>query len=81
MFPSEYSLDKYMTKYEKTRVLGQRADQISRGAPPMVDVYEFDDAMAIAERELQARKIPLKVRRTYPNGDVREYMVADLEYD
>ena len=76
-----YCLDNYMTKYEKTRILGQRAEQISRGAPTMVDVYDFDNAMAIAERELMARVIPLKIRRVLPNGEVHEYSVGELEYD
>lgn len=69
----------YMTKFEKTRILGQRADQISRGAPPMVDITGMNDAMSIAEKELKEKKIPLKIIRTYPNGEVKEISVSEME--
>ena len=68
-----------MTKYEKTRVLGQRATQISKGATPMVDIGDLDDAMAIAEKELQEKKIPLKIKRFYPNGQTIEISVSKME--
>lgn len=69
-----------MTKFEKTRILGQRAEQISLGAPPMVDIGNLDDAMLIAEKELTEKKIPLKIIRTYPNGTVREIPVSEIDF-
>ena len=68
-----------MTKYEKTRVLGQRATQISKGAIPLVDIGDLDDAMSIAEKELLERKIPLKIKRFYPDGQTLEIPVSSMD--
>lgn len=74
-------MDNYMTKFEKTRIIGQRADQISRGATPLVNIDGLNDALAIAEKELKEYKIPLKIRRQFPNGEIKEYSVCDMEFD
>ena len=49
---------KYMTKYERARVLGTRALQISMNAPVLVDVEKLTDPLQIAMKELRERKIP-----------------------
>lgn len=61
-----------VTKYEKVRLLGQRAAQLSNGAPPMVDITGMRDPLKIAEKEYKCGKIPLKIIRTMPNGEVME---------
>jgi DNA-directed RNA polymerase I, II, and III subunit RPABC2 len=71
----------YLTKFETVRILGQRAEQISCGAPPMVDITGMDNALTIAKKELKEKKIPLKIRRTYPGGEVREFAIFDMEMD
>lgn len=58
----------YMTKYEKARVLGTRALQISNNAPVLVDVEGETDPLQIAIKELREKKIPLVVRRYLPDG-------------
>jgi len=73
--------EKYITNYEKVRILGQRADQISKGAPPAIDITGLHDAMSIAEKELAEGKNPLIITRTYPNGKTRNFIVADMKYD
>lgn len=74
-------MDNYMTKFEKARVLGQRADQISKGAQPMVDITGMSDALEIAEKELRERRIPFKIRRTYPNGEVKDIPINELQWN
>lgn len=54
---------RYMTKYERARILGTRALQISMNAPVMVDVKGETDPLMIALEELRQKKIPLIVRR------------------
>ena len=49
----------YMTKYEKARLLGTRALQISMNAPVMVDLAGESDPLEIAMKELREKKIPL----------------------
>ncbi|KAH8673848.1 RNA polymerase, subunit omega/K/RPB6 [Xylariales sp. PMI_506] len=57
-----------MTKYEKARILGTRALQISMNAPVLVDLEGETDPLQIAIKELREKKIPLIVRRYMPDG-------------
>ena len=68
----------YLTKFEKIRVLGARATQISEGAPPAVDTTGLTDAMSIAKKELSENKLPLVIQRTYPDGTVVEIPVIGM---
>jgi DNA-directed RNA polymerase I, II, and III subunit RPABC2 len=66
-----------LTKFECVRLVGQRAEYLASGAPAMVDTTGMTDALTIAEKELAAKKIPLTVRRIYPDGSVVEISVMD----
>ncbi len=69
-----------MTKYEKTRILGQRAKQINDGATPFVKVPDgVIDGYLIAMKELEEKKIPFIIRRPLPNRGSEYWMVEDLE--
>jgi DNA-directed RNA polymerase subunit K/omega len=57
-----------LTKYEKVRVIGTRATQISMGAQPFIPLDGMTDALEIATRELEMGKLPLVVVRHYPDG-------------
>ena len=70
----------FLTKYERTRLLGMRAKQLNAGATPLVEVPEtMLDGQLIAERELQERKLPFVLRRPLPNGTFEYWRVSDLE--
>lgn len=70
----------YLTKYEKARILGQRAKQINSGAYPFVKVPEnVIDGYLIAELELKQKRIPFIIRRPLPNGGSEYWSVKDLE--
>lgn len=70
----------FITKYEKTRVLGQRTKQIECGANPLIKVPEgIIDAHIIAELELQQKKIPFIIRRPLPGGGSEYWNLKDLE--
>jgi DNA-directed RNA polymerase I, II, and III subunit RPABC2 len=69
-----------MTKYEKTRILGQRAKQINDGATPFVKVPEgVIDGYLIALKELEDKKIPFIIRRPLPNRGSEYWLIEDLE--
>ena len=69
-----------LTKYEKTRILGQRANQIDTGAIPLVQVPpNIIDSYLIAKLELAQNKIPFIIRRPLPNGGMEYWYVSDLE--
>jgi len=53
-----------LTKYEVTRLLSARAEQISAGAPPLVKAKKEDNAYSLAIKELEKKTIPLAVIRT-----------------
>lgn len=67
-----------LTKFEKARVIGQRAMQLSLGAPPLVDITGMRDALEIARKELKENKIPIIIRRTYPNGETKDFAVSEM---
>jgi len=69
---------KYITKYERARVLGTRALQISMNAPVMVDIAGETDPLKIAMKELRERKIPMIIRRYLPNGEFEDWPLDDL---
>ncbi|KAF2270877.1 RNA polymerase Rpb6 [Lojkania enalia] len=68
----------YMTKYEKARVLGTRALQISGNAPVLIDVEGMTDPLQIAIKELREKKIPLVVRRYLPDGWYEDWTCEEL---
>ncbi len=52
------------TRFERARILGARALQVSLGAPILIDVpTELIDPVEIAEREFREGAIPITVRR------------------
>ena len=79
--PSERITTRYLTKYERARVLGTRALQISMNAPVMVDLDGETDPLRIAEKELRERKIPIIVRRYLPDGSHEDWSIDELIVD
>jgi DNA-directed RNA polymerase subunit K/omega len=70
----------YLTKYEKARILGQRAKQIETGSKPFVKVPEnIIDGYVIAELELKEKKIPFIIKRPIPGGAFEYWKLNDLE--
>jgi len=68
----------YMTKYERARVLGTRALQISMNAPVLVELEGESDPLQIALKELRQRKIPITIRRFLPDGSFEDWNVDEL---
>ena len=70
----------FLTKYEMTRVLGQRAKQLDSGAKPFVKIpLNVIDGYHIAKLELEQKKIPFIIKRPFPNGGIEYWHVYDLE--
>jgi len=76
--PENRTTTPYMTKYEKARVLGTRALQISGNAPVLIDVEGMTDPLQIAAKELREKKIPLVVRRYLPDGYFEDWSCEEL---
>ena len=72
----------FMTKYERARILGTRAMQISRNAPVFVELEPHEtDPLLIAEKELREKKIPFIIRRYLPDGTYEDWPISDLIID
>ena len=69
-----------LSKYERTRVLGQRAKQIENGQVPFVRVADtVIDSYIIAVQELEQKKLPFIIRRPMPSGASEYWHLKDLE--
>ena len=70
----------FVTKFEKARLLGERAKQINAGAQPMVKVDDdIIDGYLIALQEFDEKKIPMILCRPLPNGGCEYWKLQDLE--
>jgi len=59
-----------LTRFEKARIMGARALQLSLGAPPFISIPQTaNTSLDIAMEELDKRVIPIVIRRVLPNGD------------
>ncbi len=54
----------YFTKYEITRIISARAEQLAWGAPPLVKTEYDSTAYSLAKEEFDKGVIPLAVLRT-----------------
>jgi len=70
----------FITKYERARILGERATQINAGAKPFIEVEpDVIDGYVIALKEFEQKKIPFIVKRPLPNGAIEYWKLEDLE--
>ena len=69
----------YMTKFEKDKILGVRAEMIASGDKPLVELKgQINNAYDIALQELRQKKIPLIIRRSLPNGTIEDWRVEEM---
>jgi DNA-directed RNA polymerase I, II, and III subunit RPABC2 len=69
-----------LSRYERARALGERADQINSGAQPFIEVEPtMIDGYLIALKELEQKKIPFIIQRPLPNGKSEYWRIRDLE--
>lgn len=67
-----------LTKYERVRILGERARQISLGAKPMIKGLKNMDPKNVAKMELEKQVIPLIIIRPLPTGKKEKWKVSEL---
>ena len=70
----------WLTKYERARILGLRAKQLSDGADAFIEVpVGMISSHKIALEELNKKKIPFIIRRPIPNSGNEYWKLHDLE--
>lgn len=67
-----------LTKYERAKILGVRAEMIANGAQVFLTENIPSSAYQIALLELQQKKIPLIIRRYLPNKEIEDWRLEDL---
>jgi DNA-directed RNA polymerase I, II, and III subunit RPABC2 len=69
----------FLTNYEKTKIIGLRANQLSKGAAPFINVPEYiTDVRDIARLELEQKRLPFIIKRPLPNGKFEYWRLIDL---
>jgi DNA-directed RNA polymerase I, II, and III subunit RPABC2 len=69
----------FLTNFERTKIIGLRANQISRGAIPFVEVpRHITDVRDIARLELEQKRLPYIIKRPLPNGTFEYWRLIDL---
>ena len=69
----------FLSVYEKTKILGFRANQLAPGARPYVVVPEHVTKVGdIAKMELEQRRLPYIIKRPMPNGTFEYWRLSDL---
>jgi DNA-directed RNA polymerase subunit K/omega len=69
----------FLTNYEKTKCISFRASQINNGAKPYILVPTgINDSYQIAKMELEARRLPIIIKRPMPDGTYEVWRLNDL---
>ena len=69
-----------LTRFEKARIMGARALQLSLGAPVFIEIPKnATTSLEIAMAELEQRIIPIVIKRTLPNGDYQNIPIDQFK--
>lgn len=71
----------YLTKFEKTKIIGLRAEQLNQYFNPMIkiDPKKFNSSnyiLKIAKKEVEQKLLPIKIKRQMPDG---KYVIRTLQ--
>ena len=85
-YPPDNGADKkhksvmYLTIFEKTKILGFRANQLSQGSKPFINPLpeHVTDVLEIAALELEQRRLPYILKRPMPDGSFEYIRLSDL---
>lgn len=68
-----------LTRFERARIIGARALQLSLGAPPFIPIPpNIKDPISLAIAELEAKALPISIRRTLPDGTYQDIPIDVL---
>ena len=77
--PTKNTTKNILTKYEKAKIISNRAEQIQRNAPIYVDLDRTKfSPIEIAIKELEQRTIPFMICRKLPNGLTEYFRLDDM---
>ena len=70
----------FLTKFEKSLILGIRLKQLISNGKPMVSTDNCYNARDILKKEFTEKKIPLLIRRYLPNNSYEDWKLSELTY-
>ena len=80
--------NRYGTRYEKAKILGVRATELTQGKPITIDLgkciqktnnpQKYTDPLEIAREELKQGTLPINIKRIKPDGSVEYWKVSEL---
>jgi DNA-directed RNA polymerase subunit K/omega len=69
----------FLTNFERTKIIGLRANQLSKGSAPFIAVPKhITDVKDIAKLELEQKRLPFIIKRPLPNGQFEYWRLTDL---
>jgi DNA-directed RNA polymerase I, II, and III subunit RPABC2 len=69
----------FMSKFEFTKLIGARSQQLSSGMPPTIEKLDnVSHTKFIAVQELKEGKLPLIIRRIMPDGSIEDWRANEL---
>ncbi|MGQ9478857.1 MAG: DNA-directed RNA polymerase subunit K [Thermoproteota archaeon] len=71
-----------LTKFERARIIGLRALELSLGAPPLIPIDNKEGRISvteIAKQEVEKKVLPLIIGRRMPDGNYVYVPLKDLE--
>uniref|UniRef100_A0A6C0EK30 Uncharacterized protein n=1 Tax=viral metagenome TaxID=1070528 RepID=A0A6C0EK30_9ZZZZ len=70
-----------LTKFERAKLIGIRAQMLANGSMATVDVPKnIIHTKEIAKLELEQKKMPLLIRRYYSDRNFEDYRLEDLDF-
>lgn len=79
---AKHSSPPFLTIYERTKILGTRANQIADGARPFINPAaipaHITQPLDIAKLELEQRLLPFIIERPMPDGTFEYWRLSDL---
>ena len=77
---SNFITSPVLTKYEKTRIISERVQQISNGGIPFISNPEsYSSVYDIALKELSMKKLPFIIKRTIHGNNYELWKLEDLK--
>ena len=68
-----------LTRFERARIIGLRALQLSYGAPPFIALPDnVRDPITLARMELESNALPISIRRVLPDGRSQDISLKAL---
>lgn len=72
----------YLTPFEKTKIIGFRANQLAKGAQLLITLEanqkHITDVLELARMELEQRRLPFIIKRPMPDGSFEYWRLKDL---